>query len=178
MITLQHLISRRVDPTHGAALSIGTLQAGHAPNVIPATATAHGTIRTLDAQDRQLLRTAVSEVVADVCRAHGCEGTVTVVPAEPALVNDPGLAAACQPRLRDAGLVVDTQFRSCGADDFSYFGRAAASVMLFAGSGTSVSLHHPEFLPPDDTIGDVARIMLAGYLAALARTAEVAASPT
>lgn len=167
VITLQHLISRRIDPTHAAVLSVGTLQAGHAPNVIPAAATAQGTIRTLDDQDRQFLRAAVSQVVEDVCRAHGCKGTVIVVPAEPALVNDPALAAACQPLLRDAGFAVDTQFRSCGADDFSYYGRAAPSVMLFAGSGTSVSLHHPEFLPTDDTIGDVARIMLAGYLAAL-----------
>jgi amidohydrolase len=167
VVTLQHLISRRIDPTHAAVLSVGTLQAGHAPNVIPATAIAHGTIRTLDAGDRQLLRAAVGEVVADVCRAHGCEGTVTVVPAEPALVNDPGLAAACQALLGDAGFVVDTEFRSCGADDFSYYGRAAPSVMLFAGSGTPVSLHHPEFLPADDTIADVANVMLAGYFAAL-----------
>ncbi len=170
VITAQHLISRRVDPTHAAALSVGTLQAGHAPNVVPATATAQGTIRTLDDQDRHFLREALAQVVADVCRAHGCQGTVSVVPAEPALVNDLGLAAACQPLLRDAGFAVDTQFRSCGADDFSYYGRAAPSVMLFAGSGTSVSLHHPEFLPADDTIGDVARIMLTAYIAAL--TAE------
>jgi amidohydrolase len=168
VITVQHLVSRRVDPTHAAALSVGTLQAGHAPNVIPATATAQGTIRTLDDHDRRFLREALGQVVADVCRAHGCQGTVSVVPAEPALVNDLGLAGATQPLLRDAGFAVDREFRSCGADDFSYYGRIAPSVMLFAGSGTSVSLHHPEFLPADDTIGDVARIMLAGYLAALA----------
>jgi amidohydrolase len=168
VLTVQHLMSRRVDPTHAAALSVGTLQAGHAPNVIPATATARGTIRTLDDHDRRFLRDTLCQVVADVCRAHGCEAAVSVVPAEPALINDPGLAAACQPLLREAGFAVDAQFRSCGADDFSYYGRAAPSVMLFAGSGTPVSLHHPEFLPADDTIGDVARIMLAGYLAALA----------
>jgi amidohydrolase len=167
VVTLQHLISRRIDPTHPAVLSVGTLQAGHAPNVIPVTATAQGTIRTLDAEDRLFLRAAVAETVADVCRAHGCEGTVTVVPAEPSLVNDPVLAAGCQALLVESGFVVETGFRSCGADDFSYYGLAAPSVMLFAGSGTSVSLHHPEFLPSDDTISDVARVMLAGYLAAL-----------
>jgi len=30
-----------------------------------------------------------------------------------------------------------------------------------------VSLHHPQFLPSDDAVGQVARVMLAGYLAAL-----------
>ena len=181
VITLQHLISRRIDPTHAAALSVGTLQAGHAPNVIPASGTAQGTIRTLDDQDRQFLRAAVGQVVADVCRAHGCEGTVSVVPAEPALVERsarwPLPVSRC---LRDAGFVVDTEFRSCGADDFAYYGAVAPSVMLFAGSGTSVTLHHPEFLPSDETIGDVARIMLAGYLAALTacRTGRAVAGRT
>ena len=178
VVALQQLISRRIDPTHAAVISVGTLQAGHAPNVIPATATASGTIRTLDRHDRQFLRSAVGEAVAGVCRAHGCEGTVTVVPAEPALVNDPLLAEACQPLLRRAGYVVETEFSSCGADDFAYYGAAGSqgtgeagtvlpSVMMFAGSGTPVSLHHPEFLPADGAIGDVASAMLAGYLAAL-----------
>ena len=178
VVALQQLISRRIDPTHAAVISVGTLQAGHAPNVIPATATASGTIRTLDEQDRQFLRSAIGEVVAGVCRAHGCDGTVTVVPAEPALMNDPRLAAACQPLLRRAGYLAETEFSSCGADDFAYYGAASRgaggpgaavpSVMLFAGSGTPVTLHHPEFLPPDGAIADVATAMLAGYLAALA----------
>ena len=30
-----------------------------------------------------------------------------------------------------------------------------------------MSLHHPRFLPPDEAVGQVARVMLAGYLAAL-----------
>jgi amidohydrolase len=177
VVTLQQLISRRIDPTHAAVISVGTLQAGHAPNVIPGSATASGTIRTLDEQDRQFLRTAIGETVASVCRAHGCEGAVIVTPAEPALVNDARLAAACQPLLRQAGFAVETDFRSCGADDFAYYGAASQeasgpdagvpSVMLFTGSGTEVALHHPEFLPADDAIGDVAAAMLAGYLAAL-----------
>jgi amidohydrolase len=173
VVTIQQLISRRIDPTHAAVISVGTLQAGHAPNIIPATAAASGTIRTLDQQDRQFLRSAIGETVAAVCRAHGCDGTVTVVPAEPALANDPRLAAACQPLLRRAGYAVETGFCSCGADDFAYYGAASQgaelpSVMMFVGSGTPVTLHHPQFLPPDGVLGDVATAMLAGYLAALA----------
>jgi amidohydrolase len=178
VVALQQLVSRRIDPTHAAVISVGTLQAGQAPNVIPGVATARGTIRTLDRQDRLFLRTAIGETVASVCTAHGCDGAVAVVPAEPALVNEPRLAEACEPLLRRAGFAVDTEFSSCGADDFAYYGAASQdaaglssgvpSVMLFAGSGTPVALHHPEFLPAGDAIGDIARAMLAGYLAALA----------
>ena len=86
--------------------------------------------------DREFLRAAVAQTVADTCRAYGCDGTVTITPAEPALVNDPRLTAACQPLLREAGFRVDTEFRSCGADDFSYYSAVVPSVMLFVGSGT------------------------------------------
>jgi len=53
------------------------------------------------------------------------------------------------------------------ADDFSYYAARAPSLMLFVGAGGRVSLHHPQFLPSDDAVGQVARVMLAGYLAAL-----------
>jgi len=167
VVALQQLVSRRIDPTHAAVVSVGALQAGQAANVIPPAATAAGTIRTLDGRDREFLRTAVRDTVADTCRAHGCRGTVTITPAEPALVNHPHLAVACQQHLRAAGCAVGTEFRSCGADDFSYFSAVVPSVMMFAGSGTAVSLHHPQFLPADEAVGQVAAAMLAGYLAAL-----------
>jgi amidohydrolase len=165
VVALQHLVSRRIDPTHAAVVSVGTLRAGQAANVIPATATAAGTIRTLAGPDREFLRTAIAETVAGTCRAFGCDGTVAITPGEPALVNDPQLTGTCVPLLREAGFRVDTEFRSCGADDFSYYSAVVPSVMLFVGSGTKVSLHHPRFLPADDAVGQVAAAMLAGYLA-------------
>jgi amidohydrolase len=171
VVALQHLVSRRIDPTHGTVVSVGTLRAGTAANVIPTSAGATGTIRTLAGPDRDFLRDAVAQTVADTCRAYGCEGAVAITPAEPMLVNDPRLTAACQPLLRSEGFGVDTEFRSCGADDFSYYSAVVPTLMLFVGSDTPVSLHHPRFLPADDAVGQVAAAMLAGYLAALSSLA-------
>jgi amidohydrolase len=112
---------------------------------------------------------ALHEIVEHTCRAHGCRGTVTIEEGEPALVNDEALAAASWPRLREAGFAVDTSFRSCGADDFAYYARAAPSLMMFVGVGGPVTLHHPRFLPDDAAVGQVAAAMLAGYLAAVDR---------
>jgi hypothetical protein len=69
--------------------------------------------------------------------------------------------------LREAGFGVDTSFRSCGADDFSFYSPVAPILMLFVGSGGPFTLHHPKFLPPDESVGKVATVMLSGYLAAL-----------
>lgn len=167
VLGVQQVISRHTDPTHAVVASVGMLAAGHAPNVIPPGARARGTLRALDESDRPGLHATLREVVDHICRAHGCRGTVTITEGEPALVNDDGLAAASWPWLESLGFGVDTGFRSCGADDFSFYARSAPTLMLFLGTEGELSLHHPEFLPGDDSVRQAAQAMLAGYLSAL-----------
>jgi amidohydrolase len=166
VLALQQIVSRRSDPTHAVVVSVGTLEAGQAANVIPPAAVARGTLRALDQADRPGMHKALREIVEHTSAANGCRGTVTIHEGEPALVNDAPLTTASWPWLREAGFAVDTSFRSCGADDFSYYARSAPTLMIFLGTGGPVSLHHPRFLPPDDMVGQVASAMLAGYLGA------------
>jgi amidohydrolase len=170
VVALQTAVSRRSDPTHAVVVSIGMLQAGQAANVIPGTAVAKGTLRVLDEADRPGLHQIVREIVEHTCRAHGCRGSVTIDQGEPALVNDEALTMATWPWLREAGFSIDTSFRSCGADDFSYFSRGGRTLMLFLGTGGPHALHHPAFLPADDMVGQAASALLAGYLGALSLT--------
>ena len=163
---LQQIVSRRSDPTHAVVISVGMIQAGQAANVIPHTAVARGTLRVLDEGDRPKLRAMLRETVQHTCLAFGCSGTVTIEQGEPALVNDEELTMAAWPRLREAGFTVDTSLRSCGADDFSYYTGCAPTLMMFLGTGGPFSLHHPSFLPGDELVGQTAKAMRAGYLAA------------
>jgi amidohydrolase len=167
VVALQTAVSRRSDPTHSVVVSIGVLEAGQAANVIPSAAVARGTLRVLDEADRPGMHRMVREIVEHTCRAFGCHGSVTIDQGEPALVNDQALTEATWPWLREAGFSVDTTFRSCGADDFSYFSRGGRTLMLFLGAGGPHALHHPSFLPADDTVGQAASALLAGYLGAL-----------
>jgi amidohydrolase len=167
VVALQTAVSRRSDPTHAVVVSIGMLEAGQAANVIPAHAVAKGTLRVLDEADRPGLHEAAREIVEHTCRAYGCRGTITIDQGEPALVNDEALTMAAWPWLREAGFTIDTSFRSCGADDFSYFSRGGRTLMLFLGTGGPHALHHPQFLPPDEMVGQAASALLAGYLGAL-----------
>jgi amidohydrolase len=167
VLALQHAVSRRSDPTHAVVVSIGMLQAGQAANVIPSQARALGTLRVLDEADRPGLHAMVREIVEHTCLANGCRATVTITEGEPALVNDEALTVATWPWLREAGFTVDPAFRSCGADDFSYYTRGGRTLMLFLGAGAAQALHHPEFLPGDEMVGQVADALLAGYLGAV-----------
>ncbi|MDD7936850.1 amidohydrolase [Actinomycetospora lutea] len=192
---VHHIVSRRVDPMAAGVITLGQMEAGSAPNIVPETATARGTVRALDASRDELLA-ALREVVESTARAYGCSATLTVVPNEPAVVNDEALALSVARALgsrgaTDAvdgsgepgtdGLVLDTTFRSCGADDFSHYGEVLPSLMLFVGTaaagttpGAGPGLHHPEFSPDDAMVGEVARALLAAVIAAGAALAPSA----
>ena len=206
---VHHIVSRRVDPMAAGVITIGQMTAGSAPNIVPETASARGTVRALDA-DRDAMLAAVRDVVEGTAAAYGCtadahrgaeragrgqrrragphgRGVARRAPPEDrAAAARHGSQRACG---RDGpgeptGLVLDTTFRSCGADDFSHYGDVLPSLMLFVGTtpagstpGEGPGLHHPEFSPDDAMVGEVARALLASVVAAGAALVATTAEP-
>ena len=171
VVALQALVSRRLDPMHAAVFSVGWVRAGSAENVIPGTAEAGGTLRALDPEDREPLRKMAHEIVAHTAQAHGCTARVEVTEGEPATVNDPALAEAARSLLPEAGFEVGPAMRSCGSDDFGFYGLTSPTLMMFVGlrgaPGTpNVPLHHPRFLPTGEAVGAVARAQAVAFVAA------------
>lgn len=171
VIALHAQLGRRIDPLAGASLTIGVLQAGSAENVIPAQARARGALRAMRESDRRELRALTEEVVKGVAGAHGCVGAVLLTPGEPALENNPKIVATARELLGQAGIEMAAPWRSCGSDDFSFFGRLAPIAMAFVGLDGAEGfelrpLHHPELLPPDEAVGEVARVQAVLYLSA------------
>src|SRR5437763_5231547 len=171
VVALHAQVGRRIDPLHPATLTIGVLEAGGAENVIPERARALGALRAHRPEDRLALRELVEEVAAGVAAAHGCTATVHLVPGEPALENDPAITSRARELLASAGLEPAEEWRSCGSDDFAFFGALAPIAMAFVGLDgadgfASRPLHHPELLPPDSAVGAVARMQAVLYLAA------------
>jgi amidohydrolase len=173
VLALQAAAGRRVDPVHPATVTIGVLEAGSAENVIPARARARGALRAHRREDREALRALVGEVVAGVASAHRCRGEVVLIAGEPPLENDPAIAARARALLARAGLAAAGEWRSCGSDDFAFFGEHAPLAMAFVGLDGAPGfaprpLHHPELLPPDEAVAAVARTQAVLYAAASA----------
>ena len=60
--------------------------------------------------------------------------------------------------------------RSCGSDDFGFYGRVAPALMMFVGlkggpGNGDPPLHHPRFLPPEEAVGAVARAQAVAFAA-------------
>jgi amidohydrolase len=171
VVALHAELGRRIDPLSAASLTVGVLEGGNAENVIPQRAIARGALRAHRPEDRRALRRLVEEVTVGIASAHGCRGTVELVPGEPALENDAVIVTRARELLARAGLVAAATWRSCGSDDFAFFGELAPVAMAFVGLDgargfTTHPLHHPQLLPPDDAVGAVARAQAVLYLAA------------
>lgn len=165
---LQHLVSRRIDPMNPSVLTIGKITGGDSHNQVPGTVTLLGTLRSFSEIDRRTLHAAVREVCDGTALAHGCTAAVDIRLGEPVLHNNPELALSVSRALEDDGMLQATPFRSCGADDFAFYGERFPSLMVFAGvgSGHGPGLHHPDFVPDDSTVRLIARIMVLSYFAA------------
>ena len=173
---LQQLISRRSDPMDHAVISVGSIHGGSAANVIPEFVDLRGTLRTFSETQRANLITELETVATHVALAHGCAAEFSIVSGEPVLTNEESLSKRLAPKLRELHFNDSEVLRSCGADDFAYYGEAAPAVMVFVGTGdtgsNSPGLHQANFLPGDESIGDIARVLLAGFLAAAEQILE------
>ncbi|WP_211881596.1 M20 metallopeptidase family protein [Pseudarthrobacter albicanus] len=167
IVAAQTLISRNADPQSTLVLSITTLLAGAAANVIPDSALARGSVRAMTTAGRRGILLRLREVVELVAQAHGCTGRLEVTDGEPVLENSPELCEKSAPILQSLGMHIASDLRSAGSDDFSYYSERLPSLMMFVGVESAAGgLHSANFAPDDDAVTAVAHAMLAGYLAA------------
>ena len=90
---LHHIISRNISPHDTAVLSIGSIHAGEAFNVIAEHARLEGTLRTFDTQVRDTLIQRMDQVLAGITQAHAARYTFEIQEREytPAVINDPAM---------------------------------------------------------------------------------------
>lgn len=127
--------ARRVDPTKGAVISIGTIHAGRVGNVIPHEVEITGTMRSFDDDTRELLRREL-EVALGVARALGGDYKLELFPGYPSTLNNPEVVGILKniahEFLGDHALLPPQP--GMGAEDFSYMTRQAPGAMFMLGA--------------------------------------------
>lgn len=132
------------------AVTVGTLQAGTAINVVADTAQLTGILRTLGPDSRVRMRTLVTDTAAEVAMQTGTQIDVQLCASYPGIVNDDGasrLVHEIAMQLLGKSCVAVLQQPTLMTEDFGYYLSAAYGCFYHVGAGCSAPLHSPQFLP-------------------------------
>ncbi|HET9112217.1 MAG TPA: amidohydrolase [Ktedonobacterales bacterium] len=148
--SLQHIVSREVDPLDQAVVSVGSFHGGTRHNIIASRATLVGTIRALDNATREYLHRRVQEIARGVAEASRATADVTIHPGYPVTVNDEAMAAFAR-EVAQKVVAPENVMEGrpiMGAEDMSYFLNAAPGCFIFVGSRNDErNLNHPHHSP-------------------------------
>jgi amidohydrolase len=173
--SLQHVVSRTVDPLQSAVVSVTRIHAGSANNVIPSSVSFGGTLRCFDAGVRESLHERLHVLVEGIAAAHRAKGSVTIDPAFDPVVNDAALAGRVEASARRAA--GDAAFHRIppmmGGEDFSVYARVAPITYWFVGArnaahGAEWPHHHPRFTIDEHAMQTAIAVMAQAALDELA----------
>ncbi len=147
---LQMVVSRRMDPTKGRVLTVGTIQGGTKDNIVAGHVTMTGTLRTFEPETREALH-AELERACGVARALGGDFELTIVPGYLPVINDEALTGLVRQVAADflGAANVRQAALEMGGEDFSYLDRQAPGCFVWLGGATPGGEprlhHHPRF---------------------------------
>jgi len=171
---LQTVVSRAVNPTDPAVLTIGAIQGGARSNIIADKVTLEGTVRVLSDANRKKIPPLMEAIVKGITEMHGATYEFEYKPAFPSVYNNPELAVTMAPTLakllgKDKVLEWKPQLI---AEDFSFFARKTLGFYFFLGVKSpaqplAAPLHSPYFSPDERSIPLGMRILVHLLLDAL-----------
>lgn len=174
--SLQTIVSRNVSPLDTAVVTVSSLHAGEAFNVIPADVEIKGTIRTFKLEVREMVLNRFQEIVEGVSKALGCVAEIELKKLTPAVRNDleitqkvKEIAAEMFPESQ-----VDTSFCTMGSEDMAYMMEAIPGCYFFVGSANHKKgldgAHHSSRFDFDEQALPVAIALMASVVANLLKS--------
>jgi amidohydrolase len=162
--SLQHIVSRRIDPLEPAVVTIGSFHAGDAPNVIPGEAVLTGTARSFDPGVRERIPTLIEEIARGVCAAHGADVELDFQFGYRPVVNEERATDLVREAIGAELVEIDPIM---GGDDFSAYLAEAPGCYAFIGAGGEYPHHHPRFRIDERALATGTRLHVQVALGAL-----------
>ena len=152
VVALQTVVSRHIDPRQMAVVTVGSLHAGNAPNVIAETADLQLSVRAYAPEVRQRLRERICELVEAQARVFGARVEIDYQWRYPALQNDTAMTGFARATLiewlGEDALIADLQPLT-GSEDFSFMLQACPGCYLIIGNGEGEQggcmVHNPRY---------------------------------
>lgn len=151
-LALEALIAREADPEKSCVLTVGSFNAGTAPNIIPDSAVLQGTIRTNDKACRALLVRRMKEVAEKTAAVYGGAAEITMLSEVPPLVCDPKLTKDFAGYMMELGIPGATPYPGISAnasEDFATIAEQVPSTFMYLSAGYpddrgSAPAHNPK----------------------------------
>lgn len=137
-------------PTKPLVVSVCSLEAGHASNVIPDTAVLRGTVRTFDDDLMPQILSLLSANAERIASAFGCQTEFITHHYHGAVRNDADLAQWAKDTLGEEFPLVEP-IPSMIGEDFSNYAQVAPSLFLWIGA-SPCKLHDPKNDPHERAI--------------------------
>ena len=146
VVNLQQFVSREMDPTEPAVVTVAKFHAGTATNVIPDVAEIGGTARTLTPAARVKIQASLRRRCESIAAANGCRAEFEWLEGYPSTVNDPAAADFVAKIAR--GVVGQDRFIPAagpvmGGEDFAYYLENVPGCFFFIGLSPDLGERFP-----------------------------------
>ncbi len=154
----QTIVSRMVDPTDAAVISITQMNAGDTLNVIPEQVTLQGTVRSLLPATQDMLEAEMAHRALHIAEAYHAKAEFDYQRRYPATINaEPAKELALSAARAVAGddAVRTDLTPSMGAEDFAFMIQDIPGAYIWIGNGPSEggrNLHSPNYQFSDEII--------------------------
>ena len=165
---LQTLISRETSPFSPAVITIGTINAGTAFNIIPETAVLQGTMRAYSVEHREKLLRRIDELTTGIAASLGATCKIEHFDGCPPCINDPQMTElvrqAAVAAVGEKNVDTSENVMTAGSDDMGVFLNAVPGCYFIVGSGnkakeTDYPHHHPRFNVDEDALPTAVEVL-------------------
>ena len=176
IMNLQSIVSRNTNPLDSVVISIGTINAGIANNVIPDLVKLSGTARSFEPALREKLPELVKRVVDHSVAAYGASATLEYIFHLPAVYNSASLTPLATSVVTDIcgeGSAVEP-LPTMGGEDFALYMEKAPGFFYWLGVGNKEKgyvheWHNPRYNCDERSLPIGAGIMALSAMRALAQ---------
>ncbi|MBB3660050.1 hippurate hydrolase [Rhizobium sp. BK650] len=160
---IQQIVSRSINPLEAAVITIGSFQAGAAPNIIPDKAVLTGTYRAFSPTLLAHLRKQLEAATQHAATISRTTASVTFDgPDFPAVVNSLAEAELVRDAVRElfGAERLTTLPPAMAGDDFGVFAAHKPAAYVWLGNGDeSAGLHQPDYDFNDAILADGASLL-------------------
>ncbi len=150
----QTIISRNINPLKPAVISVCKISGGEVFNIIPEEVQLTGTVRTLDDETREKIKTEMKKKVEMLSAAFGCSANLQYNNYSPLCVNEERFTGLLEQIARDTLYrknIVDFH-PVIGGEDFAFFSEKVPSSYLFVGIGDKYGANHSNNFSIDERV--------------------------